>query len=276
MRFVRRGIIALFAASVALWAVVYMLTVRGKDQNPPRITGTADEIQISVNASDEELLAGLKASDDRDGDVTDQIHVGSHSKFIHRGSCEVQYYVFDSSYNVAQFSRRVTYTDYEAPKFILSSPLIYEEGSTVSIMSRLSAEDDLDGDISGKIKIVSSNINQNKEGIYSAEVEVTNEYGDVSALELPVHIVERGTLGEDTPRIVLDSYLIYLKKGKKFDPKSYLQKVVKADESQARMDEVQIKNGADTSKEGVYEVTYTYEGSDGESAVSYLIVVVTE
>lgn len=276
MRFVRRGIVALFAVAVALWAAVYVLTVRGKDQTPPRITGTTDEIQVSVDASEEELLAGLAASDDRDGDITDQIRVGSHSKFIHTGSCEVQYYVFDSSYNVAQFSRRVTYTDYESPKFILSSPLIYEEGSTVSIMSRLSAEDDLDGDISGKIKIVSSNINQNKEGIYSAEVEVTNEYGDVSVLELPVHVVGKGTLGEDAPRIVLDSYLIYVKKGEKLDPKSHLQKVVKADGDEARLADVQIKNGADTSKEGIYEVTYTYEGANGESAVSYLIVAVTE
>lgn len=276
MKYIRRGIVMLFLASVALWAAVYVLTVRDKDQTPPQITGTTDEIQVSVGATDEELLAGLTASDDRDGDITDKIRVGAHSKFIHKGSCEVQYYVFDSSYNVAQFSRRVTYTDYESPRFILSSPLIYEVDSTVSVMSRVSAKDDLDGDISGKIKIVSSNVNESKEGVYSADLEVTNEYGDVCELELPVHIVEKGFFDEEAPQIVLNSYLVYLKKGEQLNPEQYLQKVMEADESEGNLDDVQIENGADTSKEGIYEVTYTYESSNGKSTVSYLIVAVTE
>ncbi|MDY3766154.1 MAG: bacterial Ig-like domain-containing protein [Lachnospiraceae bacterium] len=276
MKYIRRGIVMLFLASVALWAAVYVLTVRDKDQTPPQITGTTDEIQVSVGATDEELLAGLTAFDDRDGDITDKIRVGTHSKFIHKGSCEVQYYVFDSSYNVAQFSRRVTYTDYESPRFILSSPLIYEVDSTVSVMSRVSAKDDLDGDISGKIKIVSSNVNEAKEGVYSADLEVTNEYGDVCELEVPVHIVEKGFFDEEAPQIVLNSYLVYLKKGEELNPEQYLKKVVEPDESEGNLDDVQIENGVDTSKEGIYEVTYTYESPNGKSTVSYLIVAVTE
>ncbi|MCI7813965.1 MAG: bacterial Ig-like domain-containing protein, partial [Robinsoniella sp.] len=133
-----------------------------------------------------------------------------------------------------------------------------------------------DGDISGKIKIVSSNVNESKEGVYSADLEVTNEYGDVCELEVPVHIVEKGFFDEEAPQIVLNSYLVYLKKGEELNPEQYLKKVVEPDESEGNLDDVQIGNGVDTSKEGVYEVTYTYESPNGKSMVSYLIVAVTE
>ena len=277
MRYIRSGIVVLFAAALALWLAVNVLMVRGKDTTPPVITSTAEEIELSVSDAEEEILKGLTASDDVDGDLTDKIRVGTHSKFIHPGVCEVSYLVFDSSYNVGQYTRRVTYTDYVSPRFTLKAPLIYQVGSTVSLMSRVSAVDVLDGEIDGKIKIISSNVNSEKEGIYSAQFEVTNEYADVVTLTLPVHIVEaQSDVSEDVPQIVLNSYLIYLKKGEQFQPKDFLKEVNETEEKKGSISRVKIENGVDTSEEGVYEVTYTYRSTGGNTGTTYLAVVVTE
>ena len=276
MRYIRSGIVVLFAAALALWLAVNVLMVRGKDTTPPVITSTAEEVELSVSDIEEEMLKGLTAFDDVDGDLTDKIRVGNHSKFIHPGVCEVSYLVFDSSCNVGQYTRRVTYTNYESPRFTLTAPLSYEVGSSVSLLSRIGAVDVLDGQIDGKIKIVSSNINSEKEGIYTAKFEVSNEYADVSAITLPVHVEERNAFSEDVPEIVLNNYLIYLKKGESFQPKSFLKEVREPDGTEGSISRVKIKNGVNTSEEGVYEVTYTYRSTGGNTGTTYLAVVVTE
>lgn len=276
MRYIRRGIVVIFAASLALWLAVTVLEARGKDTASPVITSTVDEIEVSVSDGEEVLLEGLTASDNRDGDITDRIRVGTHSKFIHPGVCEVRYFVFDSSYNVGQYSRRVTYTDYVSPEFTLNASLVYKVGTDVSVMSRVGAVDVLDGEIDDKIKMLTSDVNSTKEGEYSVELEVTNEYADVVAITLPVHMVSYDPQEEDRPQIVLDSYLIYLEKGGRFSPGNYLKEVIEADGSKGSISEVDIDNGVNTAREGVYEASYTYESDDGKSNTAWLVVVVTE
>lgn len=274
MKHIQRGIVLLFIAVTAVWVYVYMTIVQKKDTVRPIITSETDTIEVSVNATDEELLKGLTATDDRDGDLTEQIRIGGHSKFITKGSCTLNYLVFDGSYNVGTYQRRINYTDYKSPVFSLEEPLIYEKNASVSVLSRIHATDDLDGQIDDKIKMTASNINSEKEGVYSVTLEVTNEYADVEEITLPVHVTEYGSLLDQMPRITLSDYLIYLGKGENFHPEDYLQEVTQADGSSGNTGEVRIEQNVQTAKEGVYEVCYRYTGSNGKTAVSYLVVVV--
>lgn len=278
MKYIRLGIVIVFAAAAMLWLTVRILVVGDKDTVSPVITSTEEEIEVSVHASAKEMLTGLTAVDDVDGDISNKIRVGEHSKFITDGTCKVSYLVFDSSFNVGQYSRKVTYTDYESPKFTLNAPLIYEEGLgyTPSVLNRVGAEDMLDGDISGKIKIISNDIDSTEANNYVLTLEVANEYADISQITLPVHVVDDDSISEEAPQIRLAQYLVYKKKGEQLDPKEYVEEVLDAEENSIDTDFIKIENKADTSREGVYEIKYSYKGSNGITGITYLVVVVTE
>ena len=82
MRYIRRVIVIAFVAAAAVYLVTTIGVSRKKDKTAPVITCEVDELEVSAGASEEELLKGLKATDNKDGDITDKIRVGSHSKFI--------------------------------------------------------------------------------------------------------------------------------------------------------------------------------------------------
>ena len=81
------------------------------DVTPPVITCSSDSIDASVTAGDEALLQGVMASDDRDGDLTDQILIKGVSPSLTDSSAQVTYIVFDSANNMASVTRTVRYTD---------------------------------------------------------------------------------------------------------------------------------------------------------------------
>ena len=273
MRYLRRIIVILFvAATAASLATAYFVTGK-KDTTAPVITCDIDELEVTSDASEEELLAGLQASDNRDGDLTDKILIGSHSKFIEKGVCKVTYLVFDSSYNAGQYTRKVKYTDYTSPKFALSEPFAFDTKESVTMLDKLKVYDAIEGDISNKVKIVSSNIKEGEEGTYSVEVEAANDYADVVSIKLPVHIDARV---EGAPAIQLETYLVYVKTGEEFDPYQYLTGVSDADGNPMDPAYIQADSSVDISQPGTYEVTYSYTDVYGRTGYSYLTVAVTE
>ena len=119
MKFIRILVLIVFVLVVGAWSVNVVLDKTVRDHTPPVITSDRDLLEISVKDDKSKLVSGLKATDDRDGDLTSEILVGSHSKFISEGVCDITYLVFDSSNNVGKYTRRVKYTDYTEPIFTL-------------------------------------------------------------------------------------------------------------------------------------------------------------
>ena len=81
----------------------------GEDPTKPVITNETGELEISTSYEESDLLEGLKAQDEKDGDLTDQIMVGNFSQFIEPGVCNLSYVVFDSSNQAATLTRRVKF-----------------------------------------------------------------------------------------------------------------------------------------------------------------------
>ena len=131
-------------------------------------------------------MEGLTAEDEKDGDLTDQIMAGNFSQFIEPGVCNLTYVVFDSSNQAATLTRRVRFTDYEAPKFTLTQPLVFAVGTENNARSYVHAADQIDGDISSMVKLLESNVDYRTAGDYTIQVEVSNSLGDTTQAELPV------------------------------------------------------------------------------------------
>lgn len=194
IRKMQRVILALFILTLLAFCGLRIYRRLTVDVTPPVITCSTDSIDVSVTAGEEALLQGVMASDDRDGDLTDQILIKGVSPSLTDSSAQVTYIVFDSANNMATVTRTVRYTDYEAPRFALSQPLVYPAGQTVTLLDRLTASDVLDGDISSGIRITSQNVINSQPGVYSVTAPdgTALSAGQVS-IESPVDTSVPGT-----------------------------------------------------------------------------------
>ncbi|HAX83534.1 MAG TPA: hypothetical protein DCY15_03345 [Ruminococcaceae bacterium] len=273
MKLIRILISVLFVVAVGAWSVNIILGKTVRDHTPPVITSDREVLELSVNDDSSKLLTGLTATDDRDGDLTDSILIGTHSKFISKGVCDLTYLVFDSSNNVGKFTRRVRYTDYSEPTFSLKEPLMFTSNDTVSMFPKISLTDCLDGDISSKVKIVVNDVDSSKVGTYYVTFEASNSYADVVNRKLPVNIVNDTV---DSPKIELSDYLIYVNIGDKFNPAQYLKAVSDKFDKKIDLKKVGITSTVDTKAAGVHQVRYEYTDSKGLTGHSFLIVIVRE
>ena len=80
MRRLRIAIVALFILSGISFVGYNVISRLAEDHTPPEISCDSDTVSVSVEDEeiDEALLSGVKASDNEDGDLTDQIRVSSN------------------------------------------------------------------------------------------------------------------------------------------------------------------------------------------------------
>lgn len=238
-------------------------------------------LYASAQEGDEALLAGVKAEDDVDGDVTDSLVVENVTLINSDGMVSVVYAAFDGSGNVAKAERQVQYTDYESPRFGLDAPLMFQENSGFDVLGIITARDMMDGDISHCIRATSLDENSIATvGTHQIRFRVTNSLGDSVNLELPVEVYSAGTY---QGYLELSDYLVYLDAGAVFDAKDYpVQYTLNGTEypvaSWLTGDfYMEIIDDVDTSVPGVYVVTYILQYVKNETVYtgsSKLIVVV--
>ena len=153
MKALRIITIFLFILSLALYLGVSYRYNNQLDRVSPVIRCETEVLEVSVNAEDSELLAGVTATDNRDGDLTDRIIVGDVSKLVGTDLAKVTCLVFDSDDNMASLTRQVRYTDYRRPMFQLTEPLVYASTDEARLLSRVRVTDSVDGDISHKARV---------------------------------------------------------------------------------------------------------------------------
>ena len=256
MKILQRMTLVLFAAAVLLFAgneVYHHLYV---DDVAPILTCQSDTVEVGLGDTEAALLRGVSAHDDRDGDLTAQIIIKGVTQLIGENTAKVTYVVFDKANNMATCTRTVRYTDYEKPSFTLRQAAVYPMGGPVMLLDRLHADDVVDGDISGNIRIISQNVNAKEPGNYSVTAQVSNSLGDISTVTLKVVI----TAAEEL-QLTLSDYIVYLDKGAQFTPQSYITA------PEARL--VTVEHEVNTKLAGTYHVCYTY----GDDTVWQTVIV---
>ena len=219
----------------------------------PTISCGSDVLDISVSDPESALLTGITAQDRQDGDLTARIQIQGVSKMLSGNTAKVTYLVFDSDGNMASLTRRVRYTDYEAPRFEVKQQLRYASNESIELLDRLQVTDAIDGDITNNIRVSSLSGTSDPE-IYTVSLQVTNSMGDTSRVTLPV-ILESGTAVR--PEVKLGAYLVYLQAGSSFSAQNYLLGV-ETTEGSGNTADVDISGQVDTSTPGTYMVYYRY------------------
>lgn len=272
MRYIKIGVIALFILTLGIYSFAWYRERATTDTTMPVISSDLEVLALTCDYTEEQLLTGLHAFDEKDGDLTSSILAGEISHFQSDGSCEVTYVVFDSSNHPATLTRKTLFTDYQPPQFSLLQPLVFARGSYTNLaQTYVQATDRLDGDISAFVKCTGNNIRYTSIGQYALQVEVTNSFGDFSQATLPVHVVDEDDL---TLRIDLKQNVVYLHAGDRFSPDAWIASVQRGDGTALGTDIVSSESNVDTSTPGIYEVKYTAEDDRGDTGVTWLTVIV--
>lgn len=261
-------ILLLTVVSVLYGMTAVSARLNGTDERPVLRCDT-EVLDVSIHDGNDVLLSGITASDAQDGDLTGRIRISGISKLFGDHEAKVTCVVFDSDSNMATLTRRIRYTDYRAPRFSITEPLIYYMSESIALLDRIRATDDMDGDITSFVRVSPMRPTADPE-TYDVDVQVTNAMGDTVRLTLPVIQIESRAL---RPVVELSSYLVYIEQGSSFDAGKYLVGVELPDGGDAQHSGVQIIGSVDTATPGTYTVRYSYP-YNGTSGSAILTVVV--
>lgn len=272
MRYLRLGTVLLLIVMLVLngWAGYQELH---RDKVLPEIHDSIGPLYISVHDDPSAMLQGLTATDDRDGDLTDKILVERVSRFQQIGQVQVSYVVFDKAGNMGTYSRDVYYDDYTAPRLHLEKPLMYNQGETVAIGDRLKLIDCLEGDITHKLKLEHSNVDDSQTGLYEVTLSATTEHGDFIRVRVPLNVRQYDSLA---PVIELSQYLVYTKVGQTVDPLDYITELHDCNGFPIDVNLVFSFPQVDTSRPGGGQIRLEVLDGYGRKGYNYLTVIVEE
>lgn len=231
------------------------------DTQPPVVQVAPQPLELSVNAPKGLLLQDVTAQDDVNGDVTDSVVIESIRLLSRDGKVSVGYAAFDSAGNVARAQREVSYNNYRSPRFTLSGPLLYVDGSNFDVLNEIGAKDAIDGDIPHHVRaMLTEDSPLSSEGIHMVQFQVSNSLGDTSTEIFPVEIYDDSDYNAE---LTLKDYLVYLPVGGIFNARFYPDTFSFDRETQelsAVLPEeytLELDGEVDTTTPGVYPVTYT-------------------
>ena len=249
---------------------VRTIIISDREDPAPKLVLNGDLIEF-YTVGEPYIEKGATAVDNVDGDLTSQIIYDADYNINKAFSYYIlSYSVTDSSGNSAQAQRYVVYSEIGAsvePVIMLKGDYleIYKLGTEYKEAGAI-AFDDLDGDISSKIVIDSSSVNNNVEGIYYVTYNVMDN-NDLYAQQVKRKVVFmdiNNPLDINSPVINLNGESeYYLNGGDNFiDPGFTVWDDVDAD-----LESKVIVNGfVDTSKPGTYIITYDVSDAAGNLA----------
>lgn len=293
MRRLRIAVIIIFIVSAGLFAA-YQFDARVRtDTVPPTLTSETESISVSVEAEESELFQGLKAEDNVDGDITEDIRVAFMSNFTDTGKRDITYVVFDGSNQAATLTRELVYTDYTPPRITLSEPLRFDlnetdDWGTSDFLKIFQATDCLDGDITTQMRMNFGGSGYiDGAGTYPVTVQVSNSAGDVTSVSLEMTIVDPQDEQESQKYYpVLSEYIVYTKAGQTLSLGDYVTGLQRGSQIYEFTDpdlpeylastSVNIADGTDYNTPGTYTAEFSYASLEGVTATTKMTVVVEE
>lgn len=267
-------VFSIVTALFVLLAVGYNFISRlAESPGTPEIHFDSEQMpQVSITAGDQELLAGVTATDPEDGDVTASLVVQGISRLNSDSVATVTYAAFDSRDHVTKAERQVRFVDYVAPRFALSDDLLFSVNDRVTILNCVSASDMVDGNVTDRVRyeMLDGSSSMNEVGTYSLQLRVTNSLGGSSVLPLTVEV----TATNPNPALItLSDYLVYVPKGSTFVAEDYIVSYRVGGTTVNTGEGITIESNVNPNLPGVYTVTYSYESPTALSRTRLIVVV---
>ena len=249
MQKLRISVCILTVVSIVAAALLWFRSVK-MNVRPVIICSIEGDIEVPSSVTDAQLLKYVKASDSKDGDLTDKIIVERKNYFISKGLTSINYAVCDSDNNVAKIEKHVRFTDYRSPRFTLKSDFIAYVRTTVDYSNFVEAQDVYDGDITDRVKIISNTYSIAYTGKYDVNCKVTNSFGDTSEISFLAIVVDDDP---DVKKVKLNNYIIYTTVGNEIDYYANISESYQLDRNRTlTIDDSELK----INTPGVYSVYY--------------------
>lgn len=152
------------------------------------------------------------------------------------------------------------------PVFVASRPTLSSLSTDIEIpigtefqpLTYVSANDEIDGDITEKISVNASSVNMDQEGSYSVQYVVQNSFGISTTLDIPVHVINKA------PTISAPNVTHEI--NQEFDPLTGVSAVAYNGESISASDIKVIENTVNIHTEGEYTVSYQVKDRFGKES----------
>lgn len=268
----KKGIVALMiAACLALGGVTFFLLVT-EDRKAPEIQ--IQDVDITyVNGSDySELLAGVTATDNREGDVTQNLIVEGVYPNDDGTSASVVYAVKDKKNNIGKASRIVRY---QADP---GSVVAVEEGTDIpestSKQDTTSGDADNESNINGKTE-TGQDVTEKNSSTQPTGTG-TNDESEMTAEEGEEEMDIQNSPG--SPVIKLKQSSVTIRRGESVNRISYVESITDdKDDKDTLWKQIQIKGDTfDSSTSGTYEQIYYVVDSDGNKSNEAKLTIVVQ
>ncbi len=268
MKYLRIGLSVVCVVALAVFAVFYVKEQR-KDTTYPVISIDGEMIDVSLKMTEEELLKGVTAYDAKDGDISSKLIVESISKFVEDGVSIITYSVCDNDNHATSATRKIRFTDYTEPEFVIKQSLVFGLGDTINLPACIGAYDCIDGDISDRVIITATDYTTNEEGVFKVSLKATNSMGDTIYMEVPVYIEDRSY---SAPQIELSDYIVYAKVGEKVDLTEYIVSAIDKEDQEGMR--ILIDTNYNPNVPGTYQAHYETTDANGREGHAVLTIIV--
>lgn len=252
--------------------MVAACTPEVQDENQlPSFSGVG-AIQIN-QGSTFDPLAGVTANDPEDGNLTADIEVTANTvNTAVPGTYSVTYSVEDSDGGVRTVERTVfvlPVAENQLPVFNGVGPAQVIIGGSFDPLAGVVAIDPEDGNLTSAIVVTSNNVNTAVEGVYQVSYSVTDSDGGVQTADRQVTVTPTPNAAPVLGGVVDVTVTQY----DEFDP---MLGVAAVDAEDGNLTASIVVTGTvNTSVDGVYNLTYTVEDSDGAETVKIRVVTVS-
>ncbi|MFQ8922905.1 MAG: immunoglobulin-like domain-containing protein, partial [Clostridium paraputrificum] len=252
-------------------------TVLVTSDNPPVINGVINH-KIFVGDTSFNPMAGVTATDQEDGIITNRITVIGNVDINTPGKYQIMYEVTDRDGNKAQASSIVTVVTNDKP-VIKANNVTIKENTPINLLTDdvigLTATDTEDGNITNKVTVKNDgglNVNDPQPGTYSVTYTVTDRDNNTTDKTITVTVNPKLTVINKVPIITANNKVI--KVGDVFNP---LEGVTAHDDEDGDIkltEDNVIENTVNVNNPGTYKVVYEVTDSQGAKTRKTITVVV--
>lgn len=241
-------LLLIFLAGTAGWLLM------NRDQEGPQIAiDESAAVVYHANITDKELLEGVTASDEKDGDVTDRIVVESVEVHQEQSCAAVTYVALDNSNNVSRSTREIPL---EAG---------YTSGEAVDTAEE-AADPEGDGEAAPDGAVTATpEASEVPDARESQEQQTPDDGGQAERI---------AALSPEAPRLYLSQHQVTIQAGEDFRSLEWISDITDdSDDRNSLYRDIRVDGEVDANTAGTYELTYYVVDSSGNRSNEEVLTV---
>lgn len=190
------------------------IIAQGLGNHPPVINAHDRTIQATETDEEFDYMEGVTATDEEDGDLTNKVTYHGDVITWLVNDYDVRYTVIDGAGERTQKTVTIHVVDKNTPPTITAEDRYFltdDEITNETLLEKVKAHDEEDGDLSDHVTIAESNVEAGKAGTYKVTYKVIDSRGDSAYASCNIHVENVIDQSKKYVRSISSKYLHTLK-----------------------------------------------------------------